>query len=112
MLRDIKATPDYVGEWYYLEHDWRGIGLVRGPFTVEYMRVLLEEGSIDDETRVRYFNSCWHTLREVSAILATPPRKTTPKRVRSGRSKSQELVVLGFLAIILELILVYWTKPI
>lgn len=112
MLRDIKPTPDYVGEWYYLEYDWRTDSLVRGPFTVEYMRVLLDDGSIDDNTPVRYLHSQWHPLREVSAIFETPSRKPTPRWVRSGRSKNQELVVLGILTIILELILVYWAKPI
>jgi hypothetical protein len=112
MLHDNKAVPDYVGEWYYLEYDWRGDLLVRGPFTVEYMRVLFDEGIIDGKTPVRYLHSQWHPLREVSAIFETPSCKPAPKWVRSGRSKSQELVVLGILAIIFELVLVYWTKPI
>jgi hypothetical protein len=108
-LRDVKAPSDYVRGWYYLEHDW-GIGsLVRGPFNLEHMRDLLTDGTIDDKTLVRYFNSNWHPLREVSAILATPSREATPKRARLGRSKTQQLAVLGILAIILELILVHWT---
>lgn len=110
-LSEIKAAPDSVRGWYYLECEWRTEGLICGPFTVEDMRVLLKEGTIDDKTPVRYFYSHWHRLRDVSVILATPSRKTTPKRFRSGRSRIQEVAALGVLLIILELILVHWTLP-
>jgi hypothetical protein len=110
-LREIKAAPDSVRAWYYLECEWRAEGLIRGPFTVEDMRILLKDGTIDEKTPVRYFYSQWHRLRDVSAILAITSRKTTPKRVRSARSKIQEVAALGVLAIILELILVHWTWP-
>jgi hypothetical protein len=110
-LREITSAPNSVRGWYYLECEWRTEGLIHGPFTVEDMRLLLKEGTIDDKTPVRYFYSHWHRLRDVSAILATPSRMTTPKRVRSGRSKIQEVAALGVLVIILELILVHWTWP-
>ena len=73
------------------------------------MRDLLKDSAIDGKTLVRYFKSNWHPLREELAILAPPPPRATPKAVRSGRPKTKELVVLGVLAIILELILVHWT---
>ncbi len=111
-LGQIKASPDSAKGWYYLECEWRTEGLIRGPFTVEEMRVLLKEGTIDDKTPVRYFYSQWHPLRDVLlTILATPLPRTTPKRVESGHRKIHELATLGFLAILLELILVHWTWP-
>jgi hypothetical protein len=110
-LREIKSAPDSVKCWYYVECEWRTEGLIRGPFTVEDMRVLLKEGTIDDKTPVRYFYSRWHPLRDVSAILATPSRKTTQKQVRLWRSRIHEVAALGVLVIILELILVHWTWP-
>ncbi len=109
--REMNAHLGTVRGWYYLEYDWRTEGFIRGPFTVEDMRVLLKEGTIDDETPVRYFYSQWHPLRDVSTILVTPSRMTAPKRVHTGLYRIQKLAVLGVLAIILELILVHWTWP-
>ncbi len=108
-LRNIKPSTDDVRCWYYLEYDVSLTkGFIRGPFTVEYMRKLIKDGTIDDSTLVSYFYSDWHTLKEVSDLFATPSPKATAKPVRR-RTKSQELVMLGVLLIILELVLVYWT---
>jgi hypothetical protein len=108
-LHDVKATPGCIRGWYYQDYDWVTDSPVRGPFTVGDMRDFLKEGTIDGNTLVRYFNSYWHPLREVSAIFKAPPRRVTSKRVRSGRPKYQEMLVLGALVIILELILIHWT---
>jgi hypothetical protein len=110
-LREINTASGSMRGWYYLECEWRSEDSIRGPFTAEEMRAFLKEGAIDDETPVRYLYSHWHRLKSISAILATPSRSIAPKRVRSGRKRTQEVAVLGALAIILELILVHWAWP-
>ncbi len=105
---EFAAVPDSIRNWYYLEYEGRVEGLIRGPFTLEDMRVLFNKGTIDDETPVRYFYSQWHRLKDVPAILTPPPQEMMRKRAPSERWRVHEVAVFGVLVIILELILVHW----
>ncbi|OPY61091.1 MAG: Cysteine-rich secretory protein family protein [Syntrophorhabdaceae bacterium PtaU1.Bin034] len=92
--------PDYLRDWYYMEFNWRGNSLVRGPFTLEEMRKFIQEGTIDGKTQVRCgANSYWHTLKEVSAIFSKPaPGKAKPETVQF--TKTRKIVSFTVIAVI------------
>jgi uncharacterized protein YkwD len=90
---------DYLRDWYYLEPNWRGHPLVRGPFTLDQMRDFLKTNTISDKTQVRCgLESYWHPLREISGLFAT-----TSKRKKSGRlwwERNQKAAVIVLVAVV------------
>lgn len=57
---------DILRDWYYLGNDWRGMTILRGPFTTGEMHDLLRTGTIDGATRVRFMNKgVWKPLRDL-----------------------------------------------
>ncbi len=101
---------DYLGDWYYMELNWRGNSFVRGPFTIEQMRELIKDGTIDEKTQVRCGpSSYWHPLKDAAAIFS-PAGKTdaarSPKRQPGAHrpGKKQKIVI----AIIILVVAVFY----
>jgi hypothetical protein len=87
-------------QWYYLEHNWRGHSVVRGPLTTSQLEKLLGSGEITIKTRVRYGqNTLWRPLEDVPALGALI------RDARARRRVSEAWRRYGAAAIILILII-------
>jgi uncharacterized protein YkwD len=106
-------VPDYLLDWYYIEPNWRGNTFVRGPYTIEQMRGLVENGTISGKTQVRCgVRTLWRPLREVQAIFRKPSPKGNILTNRLGLTRNQKTLTVGiaiFIAILV--ILQLWRTP-
>jgi uncharacterized protein YkwD len=70
--------------WYFMEQNWRGMSVMRGPFTTSQIKAFLRSGEINGGTLIRYGNmTLWRPLRDRQTFAAMVG-EVEVKRARSG----------------------------
>jgi hypothetical protein len=70
--------------WYFMEQNWRGMSVMRGPFTTSQIQAFLKTGEITGSTLIRYGNTTlWRPLRDRKTFAAMV-RDAEAQRTRSA----------------------------
>jgi uncharacterized protein YkwD len=60
---------DIFRSWYYMDYNWRGAGMVHGPFITSQLEELSKTGEITGKTLVRYDNKGpWKPMRDIPPL--------------------------------------------
>lgn len=69
--------------WYFMEQNWRGMSVMRGPFTTSQIKAFLRTGEINGSTLIRYGNTTlWRPLRDRQTFVSMV-REVELERARS-----------------------------
>jgi uncharacterized protein YkwD len=69
--------------WYFMEQNWRGMSVMRGPFSISQIQAFLKTGEITGSTLIRYGNkTLWRPLRDRQTFAAMV-REVEVKSTRS-----------------------------
>ena len=87
---------DLLRDWYYLGRNWRGVSILRGPFTTSEIYELLRAGEIDSRTRVRFKNKGpWRPLEDLPTFGKKVAENEAHPRLSKFWAKSRiEVIVL------------------
>jgi uncharacterized protein YkwD len=97
---------DLLRDWYYLGYNWRGVSILRGPFTTSEIHELLRVGEIDSRTRVRFKNKGpWLPLGELPTFSKrVVENEAHPRLSRFWAKKRIEVIVCATALICFALI--------
>lgn len=86
--------------WYFMEQNWRGMSVMRGPFTTSQIQAFLKTGEITGSTLIRYGNTTlWRPLRDRKTFAAMV-RDAEAQRTRSAfwRKYGTGIIIVAFIA--------------
>ena len=86
--------------WYFMEQNWRGMSVMRGPFTTSQIQAFLKTGEITGSTLIRYGNTTlWRPLRDRKTFAAMV-RDAEAQRTRSAfwRKYGTGIIIVALIA--------------
>jgi uncharacterized protein YkwD len=86
--------------WYFMEQNWRGMSVMRGPFSTSQIQALLKTGEITGSTLIRYGNTTlWRPLRDRQTFAAMV-RDAEAQRTRSAfwRKYGTGIIIVALIA--------------
>jgi uncharacterized protein YkwD len=86
--------------WYFMGQNWRGMSVMRGPFTTSQIKAFLRSGEINGNTLIRYGNmTLWRPLRDRQTFAAMAG-EVEVKRARSEflRKYGAAIIIVAFIA--------------
>jgi uncharacterized protein YkwD len=88
---------DKFKNWYYMDYNWRGMGVQRGPFSIDQIHTFLNAGEISEKTLIRQGDqSQWCPLQDVP-IFAVVAQKAKDKRTRAEFWSKYRVVILAII---------------
>lgn len=93
--------------WYFMEQNWRGMSVMRGPFSTSQIQAFLKTGEITGSTLIRYGNTTlWRPLRDRQTFAAM----VREVEVESTRSEFWRKYRIGIIIVTLIAVAIIYTQ--